>query len=1016
MRPAKLSMSAFGSYAEKTEIDFSNIPNGLFLITGDTGAGKTTIFDAITYALYGQTSGGKRDGNMMRSQYASEDGETYVELEFVYRGDTYKIRRNPEYLRLGKRKYADGSPRYVKETSKVELTLPDGEIFMGKKKETDAKIVEIMGMDVEQFTQIAMIAQGDFLKLLHAESRERRKIFSRIFHTKDYYQIQEQLKKQATELYYQLQSGIEDSRKEMDRVELPDDKNITEHWKELKSQELPPHRETLELLDHIIAIFSEMERAEQQSYDEQKVRQDKLNGRIQNALVANRLYDALEQAKEERIRLKNQKEEVGEKKKTIQQIGQAEKLFPEIDAVKKADLAVRNSKSSIQRLKEDCCRKTIEAEKKREENEAFLAGLQEKEPVITEQIVKIKATFDRYERVEVLASEIRKLETILDAMKKKQHTLLKKQEEVQEKKKRLIWTILVGKLDRLKVEAERCIFHQQKKAVLDRKYQEATENYERMYLLFLNEQAGVLAESLKDGQACPVCGSKKHPKKAPIFADAIRQQDVEQAKENRNRCEKARDKEVVIYQETLQSFMSALASFKEELKKYTSVELLGDEKDFSREGYVFARMKEFFGCPDRTWEMKENDPAGRLKELLLKEQEDARKVEELKESLQAEMEKYGSLCAEHRTRAEGLFYGTRQEAAEKVKALEKELSALQKRSEICQKEYQEIINALERLRGQQESEEKSLAELEDQKKKAEEGFENSLFASGFTVEELNGLLEERKSLPQLETVVRDYERKVQENEGRIRELENQTVNVQYLEIEPLKAEKETVEKELNQIQERKLLLFSNLRKNKEIKECLWAGYQTREAMQKKYEMVSNLSRTANGNLSGSIKIDFETYVQRQYFKRIIHAANKRLVKMTNGEFILQCRDMKNMGNQGQAGLDLDVYHMLTDSVRDVKTLSGGESFMASLSMALGLADIVQNAAGGIRLDTMFVDEGFGSLDDVSREQAIQVLSELAGGDRLVGIISHVNELKEQIDTKLVVTRTEKGSKIKTGSA
>ena len=180
--------------------------------------------------------------------------------------------------------------------------------------------------------------------------------------------------------------------------------------------------------------------------------------------------------------------------------------------------------------------------------------------------------------------------------------------------------------------------------------------------------------------------------------------------------------------------------------------------------------------------------------------------------------------------------------------------------------------------------------------------------------------------------------------------------------------------------------------------------------------MSNLSRTANGNLSGSVKMDFETYIQRQYFKRIISAANKRLVLMTNKEFILQCKDVKNMGNQTQAGLDLDVYHMLTDSVRDVKTLSGGESFMAALAMALGLSDIVQNASGGIRLDTMFVDEGFGSLDDMSRDQAIKVLNELAGKDRMVGIISHVNELKEQIDSKIIVSRTEKGSIIKIGSA
>ena len=180
-------------------------------------------------------------------------------------------------------------------------------------------------------------------------------------------------------------------------------------------------------------------------------------------------------------------------------------------------------------------------------------------------------------------------------------------------------------------------------------------------------------------------------------------------------------------------------------------------------------------------------------------------------------------------------------------------------------------------------------------------------------------------------------------------------------------------------------------------------------LRKEYETVSRLSKTANGTLSGSVKLDFETFVQRQYFKQIIQAANQRLVRMTSGEFLLQCREIENLGNQGQAGLDLDVYDMTGDSVRDVRTLSGGESFMASLSMALGLSDIVQNTAGAVSIETMFVDEGFGALDDEAREEAIRVLTDLAGERRLVGIISHVNELKEQIERKLIITKTEQGS-------
>ncbi len=251
MKPIKLTMSAFGSYRGVERIDFTGIQNGCFLITGDTGAGKTTIFDAVTYALYGRTSGGKRDGNMMRSQYADSETDTYVEFQFLYRDQEYTVRRNPEYLRPSKRKNADGTIKFVKETAKISLILPDGSEFQGKKKEIDLKIEEIIGLDVNQFTQIAMIAQGDFLKLLHAESKERKQIFSKIFHTRIFWKIQDTLKEQAKGLYIQLEKNSMDCRREMERVQIAQDDEKNDVWKQLLSLQLPPQKEVLDCVETI---------------------------------------------------------------------------------------------------------------------------------------------------------------------------------------------------------------------------------------------------------------------------------------------------------------------------------------------------------------------------------------------------------------------------------------------------------------------------------------------------------------------------------------------------------------------------------------------------------------------------------------------------------------------------------------------------------------------------------------------------------------------------------------------
>lgn len=878
MRPVRLILSAFGSYSGEEVIDFTQVQGGLFLITGDTGAGKTTIFDAITYALYDRTSGGQRDGNMMRSQYASEDADTYVEYVFAYRGGEYTVRRNPEYMRVGKRKKADGSIRLVKETSKVSLILPDGKEFQGKKREIDQKIEEIIGLDVGQFTQIAMIAQGDFLKLLHAGSRERKKIFSKIFQTQIYWRMQEELKEQGKSLYAGLKENETDIRREMARVsetqeqeQLSDDSSgLCRRWSELMEQEMPESDDVTGELRKILKAGKKITADLQKEEERLQKETDRLTSLIERKQETNRLFDLLERTKETESKLENVRELYAEMKTQAVKGERAERARSlEVQALR-TKKELENSEKNISELtvwqkKQGAEEKKLCAEVRKMEEEYAAA-----EPALQGEIIRLREILPRYVNVRRLKA----------------------------------------KFEKSTAELARCMDICGK----------ASLEYEEKYRKFFAGQAGLMAKELKEGIPCPVCGSISHPKKAELAEDIPDQKEVEQAKQKRDMAEQKRSDVHIVYQSI-------------------RAELAAEEAALG----------------------KEYAPEEETKEQLQKLEKD---LSDKKEKLRRKQEQYRK----------------------------------------CAEEGKRISGQLESLLTQSESLKKRFAEEQD-------SFRDEIRRQNFAdQDEYRDAKQWIEKWQDKDGKVKEYEKNVLQCKAQIGTLEQQTGGRKRESVEQEQIRQREITAALKSIREKSLELHGKNIVNESAYENLTKYFAAQTQLRRKYEMIGNLSRTANGTLSGSAKLDFETYVQRKYFRQIIQAANRRLARMTSNEFILQCREISALSSQGQAGLDLDVYDLVTDSVRDVKSLSGGESFMAALSMALGLADIVQNTAGAVNLETMFVDEGFGSLDDSARERAIQILKELAGEKGLVGIISHVNELKEQIDWKLNVVKTDKGSR------
>ena len=907
MRPIRIEMSAFGPYAGKQIVEMDRLgTSGIYLITGDTGAGKTTIFDAIVFALYGTASSDRRSGDMLRSRYAEPDTPTEVKLVFAYRNKEYEIRRNPTYQRPKLR--GEGM---TQENASAELRLPGGEILT-RTGEVDEKIREILGMTRDQFMQIAMIAQGDFLKLLLAKTEERRKIFSSIFRTGRYARLEERLKQEARQARKTYDDLVREIGFEQERARLPEGTDRSGLRDEEYLQAIEKFR------DEAGIRLEEGEKKQELLRGEL----DALAARILAAEEQEKRKKALEETRQQWTKL----QAAAEQRK--QELEAARSREPEAKE-KEARLHVEQDRLQQYDRLEELKQQKTEAEKKQASDEAARKKLEEGRKSLTQQIQdcrqKIKEKEALAGKAAALSGEKERLRS-QGAEYNELKTLLEAYEEASEKWSRAAVTYQAA-----------C-----------GKEQEFGESYRRQHRAFLDDQAGILAAELAEDQPCPVCGSLHHPSPAVKTDDAPTRETVEQSQ-----------------------------------KRWEESKTAMDEAGRKAAALRGTRDSSLQHMEEKAKGLNMPTEPATLKETLMEEQKRFRSKWK---------EVTGALAAS-------------EAAAEAKVVLEEKLETLQKKQEDDEEAYRKLELESARLQEQIENLSANYSELKETLPYPDR--ESARKAASLLDREIREIREAVKSAEENEKAAAG---RIQEAEGRMSELQKQ--------IREGESAESMTSAELQKNQKQKK--DEQLRLQEEAKEdnLIWETNSAaagrirklngeREQAERKYSMLQNLADTANGNLSGKQRIQLETYVQQQLFDRILVRANTRFRVMSGGQYDLVRR--KEYQKNQQSGLDLDVVDHYNGTTRSVSTLSGGESFMASLSLALGLSDEIQESAGGVQLDALFVDEGFGSLDEETLDQAMKAIQALAeDGGRIVGIISHVTELQNRIDRQLLVRKMKSG--------
>ncbi len=949
MRPLKLTMQAFGSYAEKTVIDFTKPNQNLFLITGDTGAGKSTIFDAIVFALFGEASSGtnKKDGNELKSQYAPAGTQPYAELTFCEKmGGTeeiYTVRRSPRHFRPSKRKNQNA----VCQKEQVSLYLPGGEEFSGKKDETDKKIEEIVGLTKDQFMQVAMIAQGEFMDLLRAKSDDRKGIFRKLFHTEICQDIVNELDRRRKEKRSEIEAIRATCQTEAALARIPEEDENAERLTNLQEAVTTnDHLNAAQMEEFLSGIKELNARLKRQKKSADQAYRKALKERDQkreDLALARRLSDSFqerEKADEKLKELKIREPEIDQMRELADQIGISYEILSVRERVEEAKEALKETEKKKEDLTQQLPALTKEAEKTAKEEKKAEKALQKAREIYTKDKEQGRQALERFRE-----GKEKEAQNLADEV----GDAFSQEKEITDQKERA---------ENAKAQYE--------KAKADA--QEKEREYRETYNAFLDAQAGLLAqEKLHEGEPCPVCGSYDHPKPCalPKAHRDLTRQSVEALGNASDECRKRQEKCAKDSADANRLLKEKTAAFEKSMKKLRG---------------VFANL-----LPDE---------AGKLPEILTAK--DAEKIlkdyretlERKRERLQKDADSALQKAEEQRDLAENAYQNAQRLARDARSDVDTANAKISEYTSLLEKESQDVNDW-------------------------EDAYESRLKESLLTEKEWKTCTEEHAKGEErkLRDHIGQFEKDLANAKGAFQAANDLIGEQPRPDVKKLEMEAEKAQDIFDQTRTCQEALKGFLDADTKVYEDLAPKMEDRAQVVREQGRIENLYNRLSGKVSGS-RMDLESYAQREYLKRILEAANVRFRQVSAGQFELRLIGEEEAGKGGNHALDLMVYSMVTGKEREVRTLSGGESFLAALSLALGMADTIRSESASVNLDILFIDEGFGSLDVNSRSQAVRILKQMAGGKRLIGIISHVSELKQEIEDQLIVSKDEKGSHVK----